>query len=67
MKTAGYNIGRLLSLFDCLHKEYCKHVRSKDEKDTGIPNQLLGNAALRNVLINPEKGLAILKKVKQRY
>ena len=60
VKTAGYNIGRLLSLCDCLHKEYCRQVRSKNKKSPDIPNQLLGNAALRTVLVNPEKGLAVL-------
>ncbi len=55
MKEVGYNIGRLLSLTDCLHKEYCKMVRNGD-----IPNQLLGNTILRTVLDSPVKGLARL-------
>jgi len=55
MKDAGYNIGRLLSLADCLHKEYCRHVRSGE-----IPNQLLGNAHLQIALDNPVRGLARL-------
>lgn len=54
MKDAGYNIGRLLSLADCLHKEYCRHVRNE------IPNQLLGNSLLQTVLDNPVRGLARL-------
>lgn len=55
MKDAGYNIGRMLSLTDCLHKEYCKYVRKDD-----IPNQLLGNTFLRTVLDSPVRGLARL-------
>lgn len=55
MKEMGYNIGRLLSLTDCLHKEYCKIVRKDD-----IPNQLLGNTILRTVLDSPVRGLARL-------
>lgn len=55
MKSAGYNIGRLLSIADCLHKEYCRHVRNGD-----IPNNLLGNALLQTVLDNPIRGLARL-------
>lgn len=54
MKDAGYNIGRLLSLADCLHKEYCRHVRNE------IPNQLLGNSLLQTVLDNPVRGVARL-------
>jgi hypothetical protein len=55
MKDAGYNIGRLLSLADCLHTEYCRHVRKGD-----IPNQLLGNTILRIALDDPINGLARL-------
>ncbi|HFD32960.1 MAG TPA: hypothetical protein ENJ28_09690 [Gammaproteobacteria bacterium] len=55
MKEVGYNIGRLLSLADCLHKEYCRIVRNGD-----IPNQLLGNIILRTVLDSPVRGLARL-------
>lgn len=55
MKSAGYNIGRLLSLVDCLHREYCRHVRNGD-----IPNNLLGNSLLQTVLDNPVRGLARL-------
>lgn len=64
MKYAGYNIGRLLSLVDCLHKEYCKHVRKKkkegDKEKWNIPNNLLGNATLQMALDNPVRGLARL-------
>lgn len=55
MKDAGYNIGRLLSLADCLHKEYCIHVRGGQ-----ISSQLLGNAHLQVALDNPIRGLARL-------
>jgi hypothetical protein len=55
MKSAGYNVGRLLSLADCLHKEYCKHVRKGD-----VPNNLIGNSLLQTVLDNPVRGVARL-------
>ncbi len=55
MKEVGYNIGRLFSLVDCLHKEYCKNIR-----DGEIPNQLLGNATFRTALDSPVKGLSRL-------
>ena len=55
MKSAGYNVGRLLSLADCLHREYCRHVRNGD-----VPNNLMGNALLQTVLDNPVRGLARL-------
>ncbi len=55
MKEVGYNIGRLFSLVDCLHKEYCKNIR-----DGEIPNQLLGNATFRAALDSPVRGLSRL-------
>ncbi len=64
MKDPGYNVGRLLSLADCLHKEYCRHVRKKkmdgNKEEGEIPNQLLGNATLQMALDNPVRGLARL-------
>jgi len=60
MKDVGYSIGRLLSLTDCLHKEYCKLVRGGNTDKNSIPNQLLGNTILRTVLDSPVRGLARL-------
>lgn len=55
MKDVGYNVGKMLSMADCLHREYCKFVRKEE-----IPNQLLGNMFLRTAMDNPEQGLARL-------
>lgn len=55
MKSVGYNIGRLLSLADCLHRQYCEHVRNGD-----VPNNLLGNSLMQSVMDNPVSGLARL-------
>jgi len=42
MNGAAFQLGRLLSLADTLHREYCVHVRGG-----GIPPQLIGNALTR--------------------
>ena len=55
MKSVAYNIGRLLSLADSLHKQYCIIVRDKS-----IPGQLIGNAIMPTAMVNPEKGLVRL-------
>jgi hypothetical protein len=54
MKNEAFQIGRILSLADTLHKEYGKVVR----KD--IPTQLLGNAMMKIALDNPQRALARL-------
>jgi hypothetical protein len=50
-----YLIGRLLSLADRLHRNYCEH-----ERDGKLPPQLLGNALMPTALENPAAGLARL-------
>lgn len=58
MKEAAFNLGRLLSLADSLHAQYCKaHMKDKS-KD--LPPQLLGNAHLPRAFDNPDKALALL-------
>jgi len=57
MKEAAFNIGRLLSLADGLHKEYCKNVRKNE-----IPAQLIGNSLMPITLDNPKRGFARLSK-----
>jgi len=58
MKEAAFNLGRLLSLADNLHAQYCKaHMKGKG-KD--LPPQLLGNAHLLIAFDNPDKALALL-------
>ncbi|MHB8182828.1 MAG: hypothetical protein ACYDDN_03630 [Candidatus Desulforudaceae bacterium] len=54
MHRAPFLVGRLLSLSDTLHKEYCRHVRND------LPPQLLGNTLMGMSLDNPVEGLARL-------
>lgn len=53
MKETAFLIGRLLSISDTLHKEYCKIVRKGQ-----IPPQLIGNSLIQTALDNPERALA---------
>ena len=55
MKSPPYLIGRLLSLADQLHVQYCHEVRKKQ-----VPPQLVGNALMTSALETPEKALALL-------
>jgi hypothetical protein len=55
MKGEAFQIGRLLSLVDTLHKEYCKVVRK-----TELPSQLLGNTMMKTALDSPQRALARL-------
>lgn len=55
MASPAFLVGRLLSLADSLHLEYCKHVRNNS-----IPPQLVGNALMASALEAPEKALAML-------
>ena len=61
MSSAPFLVGQMFSLADTLHKEYCKHVRAnksdsdkEDERSSGMPRQLIGNAAMCVALDNPE-------------
>jgi hypothetical protein len=67
MNNSPFLVGRMLALADILHKEYCRHERAskapangQDEKDTGMPRQLIGNAAMHIGLINPTDALSRL-------
>ena len=55
MRQNAYLIGRLMSLADELHREYCKHERGNQ-----FPPQLIGNALLPTALESPVAGLARL-------
>lgn len=54
MNEIAFQIGRMLSLVDILHREYSKAVRDD------IPNQLLGNSMMKTALDNPQRALARL-------
>ena len=55
MKSPPYLVGRLLSLADQLHVQYCHQVRKGQ-----VPPQLVGNALMTNAMEIPEKALALL-------
>ena len=55
MKNPPYLIGRLLSLADQLHVQYCHEVRKGQ-----VPPQLVGNALMTSAMETPEKALALL-------
>jgi len=55
MHSAPFLVGRVLSLADLLHKDYCRLVRNNS-----YPPQLIGNAHLTTCLENPIRGLARL-------
>jgi hypothetical protein len=59
-----YQVGRLLALADSLHFQYCKYVRtSEDKRKAGkvdAPSELLGNALFNVALDNPMIALARL-------
>jgi len=64
MKEPIYQVGRLLALADSLHFQYCKWVRTSEEKrranKVAAPSELLGNALFNAALDNPVVALARL-------
>lgn len=56
MNKAPFLVGRMLSLADVLHKEYCQHNR-----DGKIPPKLIGNSLMPVATDNPQAGLARLR------
>ncbi len=64
MEDSTYQIGRLLALADSLHFQYCKWVRTSDDKRrTGkvdAPSELIGNSLFNFALDNPIVALARL-------
>lgn len=55
MHEPPFLIGRLLSLADQLHEQYCQKVRKGS-----VPSQLVGNALMPTALDQPTQGLALL-------
>ena len=56
MNGPAFLLGRLLSLADTLHREYCTHVR-----DGNIPPQLIGNALMLAAAERPQDALDRLR------
>ncbi|HJT19119.1 MAG TPA: type I-C CRISPR-associated protein Cas8c/Csd1 [Nitrospira sp.] len=56
MNGSAFLLGRLLSLSDTLHREYCMHVR-----DGSIPPQLIGNALMPAAAERPQDTLDRLR------
>lgn len=55
MKTPAFLVGRMLSLADQLHLQYCNQVRKKD-----VPPQLIGNSLMPTALQTPVQALSVL-------
>ena len=55
MTSPAFQVGRLFSIADSLHLEYCKHVRNNS-----IPPQLVGNALMATAQEEPIKALSVL-------
>ncbi|PXF56645.1 MAG: hypothetical protein C4B58_12750 [Deltaproteobacteria bacterium] len=56
MDDTAFQLGRLLSMADTLHREYCVHVRKGS-----IPPQLIGNALMPATADNPEDAIDRLR------
>lgn len=55
MKTPAFLVGRMLSLADQLHLQYCNQVRKKE-----VPPQLVGNSLMPTALNTPIQALSVL-------
>jgi len=62
MESTAFLIGRILSLVDQLHVNYCIVIRNKS-----ISSQLIGNSLLGLALNNPEKALSFLSERIKNY
>lgn len=64
MNEPTYHVGRLLALVDSLHFQYCKYVRTSEEKrkagKVDAPSELVGNALFNYALDQPVAALARL-------
>jgi hypothetical protein len=56
MNETAFQLGRLLSMADTLHREYCLYVRKGS-----IPPQLIGNALMPAAADNPEDAIDRLR------
>jgi hypothetical protein len=56
MNDTAFQLGRLLSMADTLHHEYCIHMRKGS-----IPSQLIGNALMPAASNNPEDAIDRLR------
>jgi len=63
MKTPAFWVGRMLSVADQLHLQYCRQVRKGE-----IPPQLVGNSLMSTALSTPEHALSVLaERIKPYY
>ena len=60
MKGPPFLVGRLLSLADQLHVQYCHAVRKGKDGKAQVPPQLVGNALMATALEQPTKAVAML-------
>jgi len=62
MKTPAFWVGRMLSLADQIHLQYCCQVRKGE-----IPPQLVGNSLMSTALSTPEHAISILAERMKPY
>jgi hypothetical protein len=62
MNGTAFLVGRLLSLADTLHREYCKHVRGG-----AIPPQLIGNGLMPAAADSPKDAVDRLRERMMPY
>ncbi len=62
MKTPAFWVGRMLSLADQLHLQYCYQVRKGE-----IPPQLVGNSLMSTALNAPEHAISVLAERMRPY
>lgn len=62
MKTPSFWVGRMLSLADQIHLQYCYQVRKGE-----IPPQLIGNSLMSTALSTPEHAISVLAERMKPY
>ena len=68
MKGPPFLVGRLLSLADQLHVQYCREVRKGKDGRAQVPPQLAGNALVTTAMDSPERAMALIwQRIKPYY
>ena len=60
MKGPPFLVGRLLSLADQLHVQYCHAVRKGKDGKAQVPPQLVGNALVTTAMDSPVRAVALI-------
>jgi hypothetical protein len=68
MKGPPFLVGRLLSLADQLHVQYCHGVRKGKDGKAQVPPQLAGNALVSTALDSPQRAFVlVMQRIKPYY